>query len=113
MFDMQSNFSGSFVETCQTNSVTQSLITLVSMILEDLDILAHNSVKKQHALIIVQLFKINSCTSHIDGVTGVYSCSKDSKTTLPRYLDMSAKTHKRNWLICFSTLDSQSLTTGC
>ena len=63
MFEYAHSFSGSFEEGCQERSAPNTLISLVSMILEGPDI-HRNSASSQAALSISQLLKFNSVKHH-------------------------------------------------
>ena len=97
MFNMQSSFSGSFDEDCQTKSIPQSLIALVAMITQGPSIKSYNSAKRQSALTIAQLLQFNSSKRQRDDISGMTRHNKDMETPLPLYLGMAihAKTCKR------------------
>ena len=91
-------FSGSFDTQCQQNSVPQTLMALVGMILDGTNLATHSNdtVKSQVTLTLAQLLKFNSTLRRREGSSAVYNTAKH-ETPLPIYtgLLLHAETRKR------------------
>ena len=91
-------FSGSFDTQCQQNSVPQTLMALVGMILDGTNLATHSNdtIKSQVTLTLAQLLKFNSTLHRREGSSAVYNTAK-RETPLPVYtgLLLHAKTRKR------------------
>lgn len=97
MVEMQTIFSGSFDPDCQVKSVPQSLITLVSMIQDGLNIRYQSGDGiTQPTLTISQLLLFNSSKRRRTGSTVVHH-SKTKEPRLPIYVGLTvhARTRKR------------------
>ena len=93
-------FNGSFDTQCQQNSVPQTLMALVGMILDGTNLATHSNdtIKSQVTLTLAQLglLKFNSTLRRREGASAVYNTAK-RETPLPIYtgLLLHAKTRKR------------------
>ena len=98
MLKKHCRFEGKFEKTCQKDSVSKQLVTLVEMILSgvDIDTKSHDSVEPQISLSIAQLLQFNCIVRRREGSTGVYH-SQNREPPLPIYLGLllHAETRKR------------------
>ena len=98
MFQLKNTFEGSFSTECQDDSVPDSLVTLVAMVLEGPSILDQNEAKatSQQVLSIAQLIKFN-CRNRLSKEQKALYHTRDHETPLPIYigLDVYAQTRKR------------------
>ena len=101
MLDTKSKFNRTFNNSCQQESVPESLKTLIGMILGGTDIKTQSSdlTEAQTSLSISQLMLFNATKRHRDsGTTGAsYYHSRDREPPLPIYLGLMthAETQKR------------------
>ena len=101
MLDTKSKFNGRFNNSCQQESVPESLKTLIGMILGGPDIKTQSSdmTEAQTSLSISQLMLFNAIKMRRDsGTTGAsYYYSRDSEPPLPIYLGLvtHAETRRR------------------
>ena len=99
MFELQAAFTGSFDQDCQQKAVPQSLLALVSMILDGPSIKARadDNAIHQTALTMAQLLLFNSSIRRRSESTGVHH-SKARETPLPMYVGLTvhSRTRKRD-----------------
>lgn len=100
MLQLHATFTGSFDESCQVNSVPQSLLSIVAMILDGPDIQSQSqSVSGTHqaSLSIAQLLQYNSSARRRTGSAGIRH-NKARETPLPIYVGLTvhARTRKRD-----------------
>ena len=96
MFQKQSMFTGSFDENCQANSVPQSLLAMVAMILGGPNIKSE-AQDTQASLSVAQLLQYNSCIRRQEGTSSTRH-NKARETPLPIYVGLTvhARTRKRD-----------------
>ena len=95
MFGMHTGFDGSFPRGCQEDAVPKSLVALVSMIMDGINIKKRETDDvKQATLSLAQLLQYNSCVRRRLGSTGS-NHSKDRETPLPVYIGMMIHGHTR------------------
>jgi len=108
--DTKSKFNGTFNNSCQQESVPESLKTLIGMILGGPDIKTQSSdmTEAQTSLSISQLTLFNATKRRRDsGTTGAsYYHSRDREPSLPIYLGLMthAETRKRTLVDKFYNL---------
>ena len=109
MFEMSYKFSGSFEDDCELNSVPQSLISLVHMILEggssfDENEINYNTQRKRITVAIAQLLQFNSVKKS-RAKAGIRHI-KERETPLSIYISMliHAKTRSRHLIDTLSNL---------
>ena len=92
---MHAGFDGSFPRGCQEDAVPKSLVALVSMIMDGINIKKRETDDvKQATLSLAQLLQYNSCVRRRLGSTGS-NHSKDRETPLPVYIGMMIHGHTR------------------
>ena len=95
MFDMSYKFNGTFEEGCQESSVPDSLVALVSMILDGTNIGGDPELTTtQSALSIAQLMQFNSHARRRKGSIGTRH-KLSNETPLPIYLGLELHAHTR------------------
>ena len=95
MFDMPYNFNGTFEEGCQGSAVPDSLVALVSMILDRTNIGGDPELTTtQSALSIAQLMQFNSHVRRRKGSIGTRH-KLSIETPLPIYLGLELHAHTR------------------
>ena len=99
MLDTKSKFNGTFNNSCQQQSVPESLKTLIGMILGGPDINTQSSdmTEAQTSVSISQLMLFNATKRHRDsGTTGAsYYHSRDREPPLPIYLGLMTHAEMR------------------
>ena len=96
MFDQNQNFTGTFTTNCQMDSIPQSLLALVNMILYSPNI-EHQQNTKQAAMSLAQLLHFNSVKRPKKDQSGSSYHSRNRETPLPVFvaLTIHGKTRKR------------------
>ena len=95
MFGMHTGFDGSFPRGCQEDAVPMSLVAMVSMIMDGINIKKRETDDvKQATLSLAELLQYNSCVRRRLGSTGS-NHSKDRETPLPVYIGMMIHGHTR------------------
>ena len=89
-------FSGSFTEDCQENSVPQSLLMLISMILYGTSIKDNASYLSQPALSLSQLITYNSCVRRRQQPSSNTRHFEQRETPLPLFLGALVQTKTRS-----------------
>lgn len=89
-------FSGSFTEDCQENSVPQSLLMLISMILYGTSIKDNASYLSQPALSLSQLITYNSCVRRRQQPSSNTRHFEQRETPLPLFLGALVHTKTRS-----------------
>ena len=97
-------FSGSFTENCQNESVPQSLLTLVSMIMEGPNMASKPLTKNQPALTLSQLLKYNSVKKQRQA--SIARHPRERETPMPIYvgLKIHSLTRSRELIDSFFSL---------
>ena len=97
MFSKKMEFNGSFSTTCQEQSVPNSLVALVTMVLNGPNIKSRSSNVSQAALSLSQLLLYNSVKRYKENDTDIVRHSQQREAPLPVYLGvmLHTKTRKR------------------
>ena len=97
MFSKKMEFSGSFSTSCQEQSVPNSLLALVTMVLNGPNIKSRSSNVSQAALPLSQLLLYNSVKRYKQNDTDIVRQSQQGEAPLPVYLGvmLHKKTRKR------------------
>ena len=98
MFQLRNTFEGSFSTECQDDSVPDSLVALVAMLLEGPSIPDQNEVKatSQQVLSIAQLIKFN-CRNRLSKEQKALYHTRDHETPLPIYIGLDVYAQTRKW----------------